>query len=134
MLYRAMTPATDGLPLVGRSKRQLGVVIPGGVSTPDVAPDAAGAVRPETGGMSVATGTVWNIRTHRRPRGMGKGSTGYAIDRVYAIDPGDVTRRPLGIRVTSPIHSLVEPARPTDLASYEGALAATRPDWQQVWP
>jgi hypothetical protein len=65
---------------------------------------------------------------------MGQGSTGHAIDRVYAIAPGDVGKQPLDIRPTSPIHSLVEPARPTDLVSYERALAATRLDWQQVWP
>jgi hypothetical protein len=65
---------------------------------------------------------------------MGQSSTGRALDRVYAIEPDDVGKQPLDIRPTSSIHSLVEPARPMDLAFYEAALAATRPDWQQVWP
>ena len=135
MLYRGMTPAQDGLPLVGRSKRQLGVVVPGGNSLePDIAPDPAGVVHPRTGGMSVASSTMWDLPKHRRPRGMDKVSTGYASDRVYVIALSDVEKQPLDIRPDTPIHSLVEPSRPVALAAYERALAATRPDWRQVWP
>ena len=137
MLFRTMTPAPDGLPLVGRSKRQLGVIIPGAGIDPrrvDIAPDPAGAVYPRTGGMSVASDTMWNLQMHRRPRGMSRGATGQAIDRVYAIDRDAVSTQPLDIRATSPDHSLVEPSRPMDITTYEGALGATRPGWQQVWP
>lgn len=137
MLFRTMTPGQDGFPLAGRSKRQLGVVIPGAGIDPrrvDIAPDPGGDVHPRSGGMSVAPETMWNLRLHRRPRGMSRGATGQAIDRVYAIYPVAVSTEALDVRATSPVHSLVEPSRPMDLATYERALAATRAEWHQVWP
>ena len=49
MLYRAMIPAADGGPQRGSTARTLGAR-----SEVDVPVDAAGRVRPGTGGMSVA--------------------------------------------------------------------------------
>src|SRR2546430_2606362 len=69
--FRTMTRADDGLPVVGRSARSLGVRVP-----EDIQPDAAGRVVPGQGGMSVAPGSFWNLPNHRRPRGLGRGSTG----------------------------------------------------------
>jgi hypothetical protein len=46
-----MVADADELPLVGRTKRMLGVVIPD-----EIAPDHGGRVHPETGGMSVFAG------------------------------------------------------------------------------
>jgi len=100
----------------------------------DIAPDAAGDVHPGTGGMSVALGSMWSLPNHRRPRGMQRGSTGPAGERVYGIDPPDLQRQPLDIRPTSPRHATVQPSMQMNLAAYEGALAATRPSWRQLWP
>jgi len=84
--------------------------------------------------MSVAPDSVWNLPNHRRPRGMHRGSTGPAGDRVYAIDPATLKQQPLDIRPTSPRHATVEPSRQMRLAVYEAALTATRPSWIQAWP
>jgi hypothetical protein len=131
-VFRGMEPGLDGLPLVGRSVRKLGVRVPG-----DIAPNADGDVRPGTGGMSVAPGSMWNVPNHRRPRGMLNGSTGDAGDRVYAIDPAEIMKRPLSVRPHPPestLHAHVEPSRQMSLGAYEDALATTRPSWVQAWP
>ncbi len=129
MMFRGMEPAPDGLPLVGRATRRLGVRVP-----EDIAPDAAEDVHPGTGGMSVAPDSMWNLPHHRRPRGMQRGSTGPVRDRVYAIALAALKQQPLDIRPSSPRHATVEPSRPMPLATYEDALTATRPSWIQAWP
>src|SRR5437867_3544618 len=72
-----MKPADNGLPSVGPSARMLGVRLG------EIAVDAVGLAVPGSGGMSVALGTPWHLPHHRRPSGMGRGSTGPAADRVY---------------------------------------------------
>ena len=129
--YRAMTPApSDGLPSLGRTARKLGIRIPD-----DVKPTLEGLVLPGTGGMSVATGSPWNLPAHRRPRSMGKCSTGPDGDSVYAIEiPLDRTLN-LWARPTPPEgHAEVEPMEAVPLSEYEANLAATRPAWRRVWP
>lgn len=132
MVFRAMEPGPDELPLLGNSARRLGVRVPG-----DIAPNAAGDVLPGTGGMSVAPGSKWNVPNHRRPRGMLRGSTGHAGDRVYSIDQAEIVKQPLNVRPHPPgstLHAHVEPSRQMSLVAYEDALAATRPSWIQAWP
>lgn len=132
MYFRSMTPAPDGLPEVGRSGRTLGVRIPR-----DITPDETGLVWPGQGGMSVAPDSPWSLPHHRRPRGMGRGSTGPGDDRVFSLAPealvthGLVARRDPGAPV---VHALVEPARGVRLDEFERSLAATRPCWDQAWP
>lgn len=129
MVFRGMQPGQNGLPLLGRSSRRLGVRIP-----EDIAPDSAGNVHPGTGGMSVATFTMWNLPNHRRPRGLLRGSTGPAGDRVYGIEPEEVADHSLFVRLTSIRHANIEPSIEMSLASYESNLAGTQTSWVQVWP
>jgi hypothetical protein len=134
-LYRAMTPAKDGLPSVGRSARALGVRIEGDFA--DIVPDDRGIVHPESGGMSVAPSSVWNVPNSRRPRGMGNGSTGPAGDAVFVISELAVTTDVLAVRadpVTPKEHALVHPSVPVLLVRYEAALADTRNQWRRFWP
>jgi hypothetical protein len=130
--FRAMTPDVDGFPKTGRSGRMLGVRVP-----QDIAVDEKGFVKSETGGMSVAPNSAWNIPTHRRPRGMGKGSSGRIDDRMYALANTAVPSDKLKVRLDPEYprqHAFVEPAIMIELAGYERDLAATRNDWKQVWP
>src|SRR3990170_302226 len=132
MYFRSMTPAIDHLPTSGRSARMLGVRVPG-----DVMPDGAGHVVPGTGGMSVAPDSMWNLPHHRRPRGMGRGSTGPVRDHVFSIAPaplrdnGLVARRDPEAPV---VHALIEPAETVLLEDFERSLVATRPSWSRAWP
>jgi hypothetical protein len=127
-----MTPDLDGLPQVGPVARKLGVRVP-----EDVTPNQAGEVVPGTGGMSVFLGSVWNLPHHRRPRGMGQGSTGPLQDHVFSIGAAPLQQRGLVARPdpdAPQLHALVEPVQQVALQMFEASLAATRPDWQVVWP
>jgi hypothetical protein len=130
--YRAMMPDADGLPKTGRSGRMLGVRVP-----QDINLDEKGFVWPGTGGMSVAPNSTWNVPNHRRPRGMGMGSSGKFDDRMYALADASIPADKLNVRA-DPIrpywHAFVEPAVRIELAGYETNLASTRNDWRQVWP
>jgi hypothetical protein len=132
MFFRSMSPAQDGLPVVGRSGRALGVRVP-----EDVRPDAEGRVHPGHGGMSFAPRSMWHLPHHRRPRPMGRGSSGPAIDRVFALARAVVSSTDLVVRLDPhrpDKHAFIEPSKAVPLPSYEAMLASTRPDWQQVWP
>lgn len=127
-----MKPDPDGCPAVGRAARMLGVRVPG-----DIAPDAEGLVRPNTGGMSVSPGSIWNVPNHRRPMGMGRGSTGPGGDRIFAIGAPPLATARLTVRAAPDrpeLHAFVEPGSPIPLAAYDGALSSTRPDWSCAWP
>jgi hypothetical protein len=127
-----MTPDVGDLPKVARGARALGVRIP-----EDVVPDAEGFVAPETGGLSVAPDSVFNLPNHRRPCGMGRGSTGPANDWVFGIEEPPVNAVGLGIRpdpVRPNKHAFVEPRDRIPLGEYESAIVGTRPAWGRVWP
>jgi len=129
--YRAMTPEGDGLPAVGRTARCLGV------RPSDVVVGRDGWVDPGTGGMSVAPGSPWSVPNHRRPTGMGRGSTGHNGDRVYAIEEAPLTAERLAVRPDPErpaLHAFVEPAVKMLLGDYEAGVAATRHAWEIVWP
>ena len=129
--YRAMTPDGNGLPTVGRTARSLGVR----ASDVTVGPD--GSIAPGTGGMSVAPGSPWNLPHHRRPRSLGRGSTGHVEDRVFEIAGDRVEAQSLVVRPDErrpALHAFVEPATEMPLGDYERALAATRPAWKVIWP
>ncbi len=130
--FRTMTPGADGLPVVGPTRRSLGAKIPD-----DIVPDANGEVHPGAGGMSTAPGSIWNLPHHRRPRGMGRGSTGPPGDWVFSATEGQLVNPALLVRrdPRRPAkHALVEPRHSMQLNRYQGALAATRPQWRRVWP
>jgi hypothetical protein len=131
-LFMAMTPDVDGFPQTGRSARMLGIRVP-----EDIAVDEKGFVKPETGGMSVAPNSAWNVPTHRRPRGIGNGSSGRIDDRIYALSIAALPFDKLKMRLDPEFprqHAFVEPAIMIEFAGYERDLAATRNDWKQVWP
>lgn len=131
VVFRVMTPAPDGLPVVGRSARTLGVRIP-----VDIAPDAQGLVHPGTGGMSVAP-DLWSLPNHRRPRAMGRGSSGPSVDRVFATDQSTFAAADLHVRPdpeAPALHLFVEPRSCVSIAGYEANLESTRAQWVQAWP
>ena len=130
--YRPMTPDVDGLPVIGRSARMLGVRIP-----EDIAPDESGLVEPGTGGMSVAPGSIWNVPNHRLPRGMQRGSTGSSGDFAYGIAETAILLVGLTIRsdpAQPQLHAFVEPATAMELSEYEADLESTRMAWMKLWP
>jgi hypothetical protein len=132
LYYRAMMPDVDSLPKAGKSARMLGIRVP-----EDIVQDENGFVRPETGGMSVAPNSAWNVPNHRRPRGMCMGSTGNYNDRMYALADTAIPADKLNVRpdpLQPDMHAFVEPAVTVELARYESDLANTRNDWRQVWP
>ena len=130
MWFRTMTPDADQLPIIGRSSRALGVRVPG-----DVNPQADGRIAPGGGGMSVSSGTLWNLPHHRRPRPLGRGSTGPPGDIVYVLSAlltPVLAVRPDPVRPDK--HALVEPAELMRLRDSESALSATRPRWERARP
>jgi hypothetical protein len=132
MLFRAMTPSDDGLPLVAHSGRALGVR-----PHTDIKLDAEGRVLPGCGGMSVAPWSMWNVPHHRRPCGMGRGSTGPQADLLFSLASQSVSTVGLVVRPdpSRPAkHAFVEPPVAMELSSYETRLGSTRADWRQVWP
>jgi hypothetical protein len=125
-----MTPADDGGPVIAPTARGLGARVP-----EDISPDAAGEVSPGTGGMSVSPGSVWNLPGHRRPRTMGRGSTGHAFDAVYVTTPQALIPYTLSVRedpASPATHAFVEPASRRPLASYQQGLGDSRPAWRKV--
>jgi hypothetical protein len=86
--------------------------------------------------MSVAIGTFWNLPAHRRPRLLGRGSTGPVTDRIYEVA---VPFRPdllLEVFEDLPLehHAVVEPSGRMPFVQYESALLATRANWTPVEP
>lgn len=127
-----MMQAEDGMPAVGASARHLGVRVPA-----DISPDDHGFVVPGDGGMSVAPGSAWNLPNHRRPRRLGRGSTGPNADCVYRIEELSLDGRSLALRPDpkcAAVHAFVEPARRAPLGIYIDNLAATRDDWSEWRP
>jgi hypothetical protein len=124
-LYRAMTPAADGLPQVSRSARSLGVRTPDESNRPDVtATDPADIIQPGTGGMSTAANDPANLPPLRRPTALG----GTGKDPVWELDTDDLGPD-LQARQDGKTHVLIEPARAMTLDEFEQALTATRAKW-----
>jgi hypothetical protein len=101
----------------------------------DIAPDAAGMVEPGTGGISVSPMSVWNLPAHRRPRTMGRGSTGHANDAVFETAPSALVLYGLDARAdpaAPTTHAFIEPATRCVLAGYQQRLGASRPTWRRV--
>ena len=115
----------DGLPLVGRHARRLGVRVAGlGVDKWDVNPDASGKVHPGMG-MSVAVDEPHFLPKHRLPLSLG----GDGRDPVFCLDwPPDVTGLALA-RNNS--HGQIEPVVECTLGEFESALISTRPLWRK---
>lgn len=129
-LYRAMTMADDGMPMVGSSKRTLGVR-PGDQKPNNdvlaVQPDDI--VGPGSGGMSVAPNDPMNLPKFLRPSEFG----GTGKDPVWEIDEIDLPPTLL-FRQDKPTHGLIEVTAPSTLADYVSALHSTRDRWRLVPP
>lgn len=105
-----------------------------GVRLVEVVIGVDGFIDPATGGMSVAPTSLWNLPNHRRPRGLGRGSTGPTGDRVFSIEDEPLEAVALTVRIDSNIHAYVEPAVRMLKDAYDRALAATREAWKTIWP
>jgi RHS repeat-associated protein len=123
-LYRAMTPAADGFPLIAPTARGLGVR-----PETDIAISQDGLVYPGTGGMSVSP-TIAGLPPHRRPQDLG----GTGKDPVYctcvADLPDSLVYRPDPLNPTG--HGFVEPATPTPFDFYQENIGSTRPFWRRT--
>ena len=127
-IYRAMAPDTDGLPLVGRSARQLGV------RTLDRMPhNDVNAVMPDDTvnsgeGMSAAPHDPANLPRNRRPPQL---HGGIGKDPVWEIDTDDLGPE-LDFVQDRPTHGVVGPKLPMTLAELEQSLAETKARWVRV--
>lgn len=124
MHYRSMTPAEDGLPIVGQSARLLGLR-----RGDDVTCDANDLVL--SGGMSVAPETPWNLPPHRRPRHLGRASTGNNKDAVYEIGEIDISKEQLTVTQDHEDHALIHGDGPCHFGELVRRIEATRPSWSQ---
>ena len=124
IFYRSMTAAPDGLPTVGPSARQLGLR-----RDVDVTCDIADVVL--AGGLSVAPETPWNLPPHRRPRRLGRASTGPDRDVVFEIGDGDLTRAQLATTRDAVDHALVRGDAACQFDELVRRIERTRPSWTQ---
>ena len=118
--------------MVASTARGLGVRVP-----EDICPDEGSAVSQGIGGMSVSPDSIWNLPAHRRPRTMGRGSTGHACDAVYETTLRALIPYTLSVRrdPDSPTtHAFVEPALRRPLADYQKSIGDSRPMWKKVEP
>ena len=128
--FRAMRPTEGGLPFAGTNKRMLGAL-------PSETNSADGTFGPGTGGMSVSPDSPWHIPHHRRPRGMGRGATGPALDWVFGITNEALNFAALTARldpVNPARHAFVEPLTTMTHSAYDTALMTTQAEWRRTWP
>jgi hypothetical protein len=123
-LYRAMTPAADGLPLIAPTARGLGVR-PG----TDIAVNDDGLVYPGTGGMSVSP-TIAGLPLHRRPQDLGGTGKDPVFCTCVADIPDSLVYRPDPLNPTG--HGFVEPAAPMPIDFYQENIGSTRPFWRRT--
>jgi hypothetical protein len=125
-VYRGMQTGEDGLPVIGRSPKQLGVRVDGDNVDVNVTPN--GTVMPGEG-ASVNT-SPRGMPTHRRPPGFGgtaKNTDMYCID-TCGLPKGLVFQPDHGT------HGVLGPAFEMPLSQYEELLASTQSLWQRVLP
>jgi hypothetical protein len=135
LIFRAMTRNLEGKPVAGTSARSLGVRVPPDGAA-DIAPDAAGNVHPETGGMSVAP--AWrklpSYRIPKRLAPLAPDACGKNEDACFRLGEGEFIRSvvtaELMLRPDRPSHGLIEPAVLMSLVNFQAALAATQDQWQ----
>ena len=118
-IYRTMRSEVDGHPTLGASLSTLG-------SRPekDIPVDAAGLVRPKTGGMSVTPDHWEDMPPALLPREL-NGESRYTLFLLTtAALPAD-----LCARIDRPMHANVEPRGECLFADYNASLQGTREDW-----
>lgn len=123
-----MRAAEDGLPQVGETGRYLAVRRSGRFRDIEVEED--GAVRPESGGMSVSPPPPENLPEQLRPTRFG----GYGKDPLWELEtdvlPPELRYLPDPKNPTG--HGFIEPAEEMSFENYERAIHATRDLWQLV--
>ena len=123
-LFRGMRAATDGLPRLGSTARDLGVRL-----TDDITVTADGSVLPNAGGMSV-NDSIGAIPAFRRPpafEGTDKHISVFSIDAEAFGDDLKVVPDRIG-------HNTVQPRHPMPLETYLALLQNTRTQWKAVDP
>jgi hypothetical protein len=123
-----MTPGTDGLPLVGRSARQLGVRTLDWVPHNDVNAALADDMVNPGEGLSAAPHDAANLPKNRRPAQL---QGGIGKDPIWEIDTDDLGPA-LEFVQDKPAHGVVGPKAPMTLTEFEQALADTRARWVRV--
>lgn len=121
IFFRSMTPADDGKPMVGPSARKLGL------RREEVTCDLTDRVT--SGGMSVAPESPWNLPPHRRPKRLGRASTGPDNDHVFQIEDGVLLREQLAINRDADDHALVQGNGACTFNELTARLERTRPSW-----
>ncbi|WP_159046551.1 RHS repeat-associated core domain-containing protein [Streptomyces sp. XY413] len=124
--YRGMDMDEDGLPVLGRSPKKLGIRVDG--DNPDVHPSANGTVSPGEG-MSGAVSPK-GLPSHRRP--VSFGGTGKSL-HMWSIDSRDL---PKGLKAVKDgkTHVTIGPAYEMPLEEFEDLLASTRHLWRRIEP
>ncbi len=112
------------LPENGATARTLGVR-----PNTDIPVDSKGMVNPNTGGMSVAPNTPYNLPRHRRPPAWG----GTGKDPVWSIGANNLPRG-LRYRADSSTHGLIEPASRMRFTDFQFLLWLTQGSWSFVVP
>jgi len=129
-----MAADSRGKPALGSGATTLGVRVPA-----DIAPDDAGKIAPESGGMSVSPSLV-DLPLHRIPRRLRScpeihGATGKDTDFVWSMGQGPFVSEAVAPRLRlrpdprNARHGFVEPDVVMTLADYTDALGATQPQW-----
>lgn len=123
ILFRIMLKDVEGRPVVGTSDNMLGARV-----SVDVRPDGEDRVHPTRGGISVAPEDPARLPPHLRPIRLG-GQCGLPLFRIEDASLGqELAYRPDPKKPTR--HGMIEPAASMLLRAYQGALAATAPDWE----
>jgi hypothetical protein len=122
-LFRAMKPAPDQRPLCGSLANELGVR-----PKVDIAPDAAGQVHPETGGLSTTPDNPNLLPPHVRPVSLGgRGKLPVFVVDVGQLGPLLAPRRD----PKNPVkHAFIEPGRGMALSDLQELLCRTRVAWE----
>ena len=130
-VFRTMR-SDGGRPLVGSTGRSLGVR-----PIKDIPVDGKGNVRPDTGGMSVASSwrdlSPWRIP--ERLVAIAPNACGSNLDSCWRLGTGafvaaELPPHHLYFRPDTLTHGTVEPALRMSLEEYQRNLAATRDEWE----
>lgn len=127
-LYRTMRPDNDGLPLLGRARDRLGVVVMG--ERPDVVVHDDGTILPETGGMSAFVDPK-KMPKSLRPRSF-TDKPGESAHPIFHMNE-DMLPPALRFRKDKDFHGLVEPRALCKLEQYEDELNNTRTHWRVAY-
>ncbi len=130
-IYRGMKQDQGRLAL-GPTAQTLGARVP-----EDIEADAAGMVRPGTGGMSVSPSLrdLPYFRVPKRLRALHSTATGSNDLFVWSMGTGDFVGEPVNNQLCLRLdpddgkHGFVEPAKGMSSNEYQNALTATQDQW-----